>query len=392
MNKKVLHYKDGQYLPLTETWIYGQISHHQRFDPVIYCREAANLDIYPTRVVRSKRIKESMADPWTLVHKTLNKLLQFYPQDFVSLSKDRPSLIHAHYGPAGFSLLRLKKIFRIPLITTFYGFDLSMLPGENPRWIDKYKKLFREGDLFLVEGSHMKNCLTRLGCRTEKIVVYHLGVDLEKIKFAPRRIKHGESINLLAAGSFREKKGMPYSIAALGNVVKKYPQLKIQMTIIGDSGGSDREIAEKKKILSCVEEYGLGACVKFLGYQPHSVFIEELYKNHLFISPSVTASDGDTEGGAPVSLIEASASGMPVISSNHCDIPEVIVDGQSGYLAPERDIDALSEKLEYMVAHPEKWESMGLAGRKHIEENYDVKKQGHRLEEIYDRATGRVLG
>jgi colanic acid/amylovoran biosynthesis glycosyltransferase len=122
-----------------------------------------------------------------------------------------------------------------------------------------------------------------------------------------------------------------------------------------------------------------------LGYQPHSILIKEFYKNHIFLHPSVYASSGDSEGGAPVSIIEASASGMPILSTMHCDIPEVVINGKSGYLAPERDIEALVSKLKVFVCNPEKWKEMGKKGRCHIEKNYDIKKQIKRLEEIYDK-------
>jgi colanic acid/amylovoran biosynthesis glycosyltransferase len=81
-----------------------------------------------------------------------------------------------------------------------------------------------------------------------------------------------------------------------------------------------------------------------------------------------------------------SASGMPIISTYHCDIPEVVVDGESGLLVPERDVDALAERLEYLVNHPEKWEEMGRAGRQHIEAEYDVRKQVPKLEKLYAKA------
>ena len=111
--------------------------------------------------------------------------------------------------------------------------------------------------------------------------------------------------------------------------------------------------------------------------------MEEARRHHVFLSPSVTASDGDTEGGAPVSLIEMSASGMMIVSTTHCDIPGVILDGKTGLLAPERDVDGLVERLQWIVAHPEQWMEMQRAGRAHIEAEFDARRQGERLGEIY---------
>jgi len=157
------------------------------------------------------------------------------------------------------------------------------------------------------------------------------------------------------------------------------------LTIIGDSQGGTTGETEKKKILNIMQEYSLKDCVTMFGYQPYPVFLKELYRHHIFLHPSIHASNGDTEGGAPVSIIEASASGMPILSTTHCDIPEVVKDRESGYLVPERDIDALTERLEFLVFNPNLWNEMALNGRKHIEKNYDVKKQVQKLEEIYDK-------
>ena len=121
-----------------------------------------------------------------------------------------------------------------------------------------------------------------------------------------------------------------------------------------------------------------------LGFLEYPAFIEEAKNHDLFLSHSIRGSDGETEGGVPVTFIEMSASGMPVLSTLHCDIPEVIRNNESGFLVPEKDVDALIDRLEYLVTHPEKWGEMGHAGRKHIEQEYDSKKQATKLEKIYD--------
>ena len=120
-----------------------------------------------------------------------------------------------------------------------------------------------------------------------------------------------------------------------------------------------------------------------LGYQPYSVLLREAYKNHIFLSPSVTAHDGDTEGGAPVILIELSATGMPIVSSFHCDIPEVIPHRKSGLLTKERDVDGLAENLLWYINNPEKWEPMTRFGRAHVERNYSAARQGVALAALY---------
>ena len=136
---------------------------------------------------------------------------------------------------------------------------------------------------------------------------------------------------------------------------------------MGDAGEDKRDKVEKEKILGVLRKYDLHESVTCLGFQPHNVFREQLMSHDLFLSPSVLACDGDSEGGSPVSITEAQATGMPVLSTFHADIPEVVLDGKSGLLSPERDIEALTANLEFLVTHPEKWEEMGRQGRSHIE-------------------------
>jgi colanic acid/amylovoran biosynthesis glycosyltransferase len=120
-----------------------------------------------------------------------------------------------------------------------------------------------------------------------------------------------------------------------------------------------------------------------LGYQPHEKMISEAYQHHVFLSPSVTASDGDTEGGAPISIIEMAASGMPIVSSRHCDIPQVILDGRTGWLADEKDVDGLARHLRWLYENPEQWREYTDEGRQHIEANFDVRIQAAELGKIY---------
>ena len=382
--KIIIHYKSGLYLSLTGNWIYSQISSLKKYQPIVYAFRVENLDVYPTDKIRSLVSKNKLMRPIGFFNKVFNKLFGYSPIFYYFLKKDKPDLVHAHFGPSGYDFLKYKKFFRFPLITTFYGYDLSMLPLQHPEWIKKYKKLFQEGEKFLAEGNYMKKRLIELGCPEKKITIQHLGIDLNKIKFVPREIGEDNEIKILIAASFREKKGIPYALKAIGKAITEYKDVDLKITIIGDSNGTDNSEKEKKKIYNIITEYNLKNRVNMLGYQSHNIFLNELYKNHIFLHPSIHASDGDTEGGAPVSIIEASASGMPVLSTLHCDIPEIIIDKKSGFLVPERDIDSLKEKLRYLILNNNLWEEMGLAGRKHIEEEYSIKKQAIKLETIYD--------
>ena len=114
----------------------------------------------------------------------------------------------------------------------------------------------------------------------------------------------------------------------------------------------------------------------------------------MFLAPSVHAANGDAEGGAPVTLIEMSAAGLPIVASDHCDIPEVVRHGESGVIVPEGDAEALADAIVSLAAAPERWPAFGRAGRAHVEREYDLAKQVGRLETLYDElaGSGRVSG
>ena len=107
-----------------------------------------------------------------------------------------------------------------------------------------------------------------------------------------------------------------------------------------------------------------------------------LSNSDILLAPSITAHDKDQEG-IPVVLMETMAMGLPIISTLHSGIPELVQDGISGYLVPERDVDALAEKLNYLIEHPELWSEMGKAGRAFVEENFNIDKLNDRLVEIF---------
>jgi colanic acid/amylovoran biosynthesis glycosyltransferase len=128
--------------------------------------------------------------------------------------------------------------------------------------------------------------------------------------------------------------------------------------------------------------------VRLLGYRPRAFLLDQAYGNHLYVAPSVTARNGDTEGGAPVSIIEMAATGMPVVSTWHCDIPEIVEHGVTGLLANERDADGLVAQLDWLTQHPDAWLSMVERARRHIERHFNVSTLGKAMGEMYRQVIG----
>jgi colanic acid/amylovoran biosynthesis glycosyltransferase len=307
----------------------------------------------------------------------------FYVNDFVvNKSKQSYDLIHAHYGSNGLigAILKEAGVFGGRLITSFYGYDMSSFIAENGG--NAYRKLFKHGDLFLPIVDFWKERLIDMGCSRDRIIVHRIGINVDEFKFKERKLDRGV-VNIITVARLAEKKGLEYSIKAVANLIRANLGFSIEYTIIGEG-------PLRKNLENLLLEEGMDNKIKLLGRMNQSGIKDYMDNADIFILPSVTALDGDTEG-TPTVLMEAQACGLPLVSTRHSGIPEVVLDGKSGFLVPERDVDALSERLYFLITHPELWPEMGRAGRGFVEERYDIQKLNQRLAKIYNALiTGNV--
>jgi colanic acid/amylovoran biosynthesis glycosyltransferase len=368
------------WLPQTQIWMYNQIRYlPDDIEPHIVCEVTQNLDQFGLPNIHSL----SKASPWKLYwDKGLRKLKirRYLGFVVVQARRKKAQILHSHFGNVGWANIGAARRVGLKHVVTFYGLDVNHLPVKIPLWRQRYRQLFAHVDCILCEGSFMARSVVNLGCPEHKVRVHHLGVDLRKIEFKPRRWTAGQSFRVLLAASFREKKGIPCALEALGRL---RPEVPLEITLIGEADETERSQLEKKKIKRTIARCGLRTNIRILGYQSHSALMAQAYNHHIFLSPSVTSSDGDTEGGAPVSIIEMAASGMPVVSTFHCDIPEVIESGKSGLLAEERNVDGLVQHLRWLIRHHGQWTSMLEAARRRMENEYDAQVQGEKLAAIY---------
>jgi colanic acid/amylovoran biosynthesis glycosyltransferase len=318
--------------------------------------------------------------------------LQTFYQAVPFLNQEKYEIIQCHFGVIGVIGARLKAmgVLEGKVITAFHGLDLSMPDRHAIKW---YKELFEVGDLFLPISETWKKKLITLGCDDRKILVHRMGVDLEKFNFrdrphssgktdyAPRTAKgdrhsiEGQTIKILTVARLIEKKGVEYGIRAVAKVIKE--GINIEYNIIGD--GELREELEQ-----LIRELDASNRIKLLGGKEQEGVINLMEESDLLLAPSVTAKNGDSEG-IPVVLMEALAMGLPVISTLHSGIPELIKDGETGFLVPERDVDALAEKLVFVIDNQNIWRSITENGRKFVEQNYEINKLNDRLIEIYQQ-------
>ena len=284
-------------------------------------------------------------------------------------------VIQCHFGTKGLEGLKLRDIGAIKgkLCTTFHGLDIS---GNLQKFGDRvYDSLFDKGDLFLPISECWKRRLVDLGCEEKKIIVHRMGIDCHKFNLTPRQPYTDGQIRLVTVARLVEKKGVEYGIRAVAKLSQLYQD--IEYNIVGD--GDLRPALEK-----LVADLNLGHAVKLLGWKQRTEVVEILDNADILLAPSVTSQNGDREG-IPVVLMEAMAMGLPVVSTQHSGIPELVEDGVSGFLVPERDWEALAEKINYLIQHRDIWVQMGQEGRLQVEKFYNIDLLNDRLIEIYQQ-------
>jgi len=364
------------YLNRSMTFVYRELVGLQRFVPVVMAARTENLDIFPgycVHVPSSGRDHRSFMDRWRYrwLRRPAAYELAYYGRVVI---KNDVRLLHAHFGPCGLRMVSVKNHCKIPLIVSFHGYDAGRFPR---RLHNRYRLrwLFREAEHFLTPSQHMKRRLIELGCPDRKVTVHYLGVPLQSITYADRRSPpRGIPVRMLQVSNLVEKKGTLYLLEAFSNVRRRHNE--VELRLVGD--GPMRPVIEER-----IRSLGLSGSVILAGPKSHYDIPGELAAAHIFVHPSITGSDGDMEA-TPIAIKEAMASGLPVVSTYHAGIPELIEHGRSGLLAPERDVQTLASHLDYLMEHPDQWAAFGREARTRVEQHHDLVQQVRELEAIYE--------
>jgi colanic acid/amylovoran biosynthesis glycosyltransferase len=368
----------AEYLPRSATFIYTLLRFQRGFRPVVLAGRTANLAEFPIASVVELSPPEAPA-PRRIARRLTAHAAGCRTTDAHRIWSEAARLrcvcLHAHFGPVGYECLTARRRLDVPLVTTFYGRDLSLPVGDR-RWQRRYARLFAEGTGFVCEGPAMARRLGELGCPMEKVRVIRIGVDLADFPFTPRT--RGRPLVLLQAARFVEKKGIDLSIRAFAAARREFGES--ELWLVGDG-------PERARLETLVSSLGLTGAVRFLGMVSHARWREVMRKAHIGIQPSRTAQDGDTEGGAPTVLLEMQAAGMPVVATRHADIPWVVPEPER--LAPEEDVDALARELvELAGASDAEWRGRAERGRAHVEREHGAQAVAERHERIYRELAG----
>jgi glycosyltransferase involved in cell wall biosynthesis len=283
-----------------------------------------------------------------------------------------PKLVHAHFATDGFLVLPLARALGLPLVTSLRGYDVtrtdaSLLRSGRPGWI-RYvllkPRLQRLGTLFLAVSEALREKAIAGGFPAERTRTHYNGVDLER--FHPGGEAREPGL-ILHVARLVEKKGTAALIEAFARL-----------------DGARLVIAGDGPLRAALEDEARGLDVRFLGALHPDEIAPWMRRASVLAAPSVTARDGDAEG-LPNVVVEAAASGLPVVATRHSGIPEAVEDQVTGLLVGEGDVAALAGALAAALAAGPR---MGEAARTLAEHKFDRRVQAARLEAIYDEVTG----
>ncbi len=353
------------FLQYAQTFVYDELRNHERYDVEVFCRKRMNVARFPFDRVH-------VAGPGygvTLRDRAFER----------ALATGRFALLHAHFGPGGVYALRFATKLRLPLVVTFHGYDVPIL-SSPARFLPKSLRyallgpaVLRAMTLGLCASAELLEMLAALGVPRERLRLHHIGIDVERFAAEPRA--PGDRVEVVMVGRFVEKKGFEYGLRAFARVANRLPS---RLTLIGDG-----HLAGRLRALA--KELGIEDRVVFSGVLTSSGVAERLRQSDVLMAPSVVGPGGDRESGI-LSVKEASASSVVPIGTVHGGIPEIIEDGVTGFLVPERDVDALADRLFLVASDPALRATLGRAARAKMLREYDVRTRVRALETHYDDA------
>lgn len=368
--KPIIIYRD-HILPASETFVIQQANSLINFKPTI-----VGSKIVPgLKIPDGERVVLSNHRYLGLPREYLFKKFGYAPRFINKIKALNPLLIHAHFGPGGVSALPIQKQLRIPMIVTYHGFDATIKDSaikyynySHNLYIKRRSELKKTGSLFICVSSFIQNKLITQGFPQNKTKVHYIGVDTEY--FTPGENNRGDRL-VLFVGRLVEVKGVKYLLDAMHIAQKKIPDLRL--VIIGD--GPQRRI---------LESYARSVITNFdfLGDQPSDIVRTWMNQATILAGSSVTTENGAAEAFGIV-YIEAQSMGLPVVGFSSGGTPEAVLHGETGLLAPEKDVITLAEYIHALAIDKLLRERLSSAGKSFVREYFNLHSQTRKLEAIY---------
>lgn len=286
-------------------------------------------------------------------------------------------VFNPHFGPIANRMLFLKRMYpSATYVASFHGYDFSTRIRIFGK--DYYKRLFCEADLITTHSFYARDCLVDIGCPPDKIIKHPLGIDIDRFAFKSRSWSPREGdLRFVMVARLVDKKGHRILLNAFERLAKKRPN--VAMHLVG-SGHLEDQIRARVS-----ESDTLRQRVVLHGWKTQNEVVRLLDQCHVFVHPSITEMRWAEQEDTPTSILEAQAMGLPVIGTFHAGIPEIVDDGRTGLLVPERNEAALCNSMLRFVDEPGLMTTMGEAGRRFAADRFDIRRLNCKLERVFQK-------
>ena len=368
----IAHFKD-HFLPLSETFIYNLLTGFDRHQHIVIDRYLQqNQARFPFQPHYSPA--EAIGTRYATLERILLRFFGRSPYLERVLKQEQVDLIHAHFGQLGALIAPVARRHKRPLVVSFYAQSFSMFT-DKADWRWRFDRLWQDATLCLALGPVSVKELIAAGCPESKIAVVPLPIDTATFTYVERCFSPAEGLQLLTVGRLVPKKGLDVLLAALARLPH---DAKWHLRIVGDG-------PQRSSLEALAAELALQERITFAGWLDSAAVAREMQKAQLFVLPSRTdPQTGETEG-APTVLLEAQATGLPVLSTHHADIAANVTDGQGGWLVPEGDVEALADRLEQIVMQPEQLEAQSRAARDRIVRGHSKEAVAGYVQQLYEQ-------
>jgi colanic acid/amylovoran biosynthesis glycosyltransferase len=359
--------------------IYRQVTGLKRYGTFVLTRERNCVEQFPIDEIELiPRARKNFLKRFWLKY-ILQKAPVYYRgelQVLIKMLKRRPAdLMHIYFGHTGVHLLPLIKEWKRPSVVSFHGMDIQSRPRQEG-YDDQMQELLQTVPLVLARSKSLMERLETLGCPKEKLRINRTGIPLDDFPFTQRPLPGDGAWHFVQACRLIQKKGLHTALRAFAKFHAENP--KARFTIAGDG-------PLKAEISAFSAELGIGEAVEMRGFLSQTELAELYSRSHVFVHPSEMPPDQNQEG-VPNSMLEAMASGLPVLATRHGGIPEAVKDGENGLLGAERDYEALFQSMREITGQPGMLHAFGAAASRSVREEFEQTKAIEKLELIYDEA------
>jgi len=356
--------------------IYRQITGMQRFQPVVITQKrehAAQFPFEPILTLPKPKTRE-LRRFW--MRKVLRAPVQIYRGEAARLERELQRLdarlLHIYFGHIGVQLLPFITRRALPVVVSFHGADV-MVELDQPNYLRASQRMLASVDLVLARSESLVERLVALGCAREKIRLQRTGIPLDAFPYPPRTAPANGAWHFVQASRLIPKKGLATTLRAFAAFAKAFPAAKL--TIAGEGP----LLPELRQLAA---ELGIAAHVAFTGFLQQPELCALYQSAHAFVHPSEIGSDGNQEG-VPNSMLEAMATGLPVLATLHGGIPEAVTNGERAFLVNEGDAEALATAMTSLAENATRYATMSAAANREVSAKFEQSAQIRALESYY---------